>query len=458
MTTHTYFFVGLGGSGMSAIAQYLALQGHRVIGSDRSFDAGQNGATADKLRAMGITIAPQDGSGVTSAVDELITSTAVEPSIADVGRALELGIPIVKRAAALARIHNGATGVAVGGTSGKSTVTGMIGHILRRLDAAPSIINGGLLLNALEDRLPGLGNVVCGPGPCVVEADESDGSIELYNPTVAVVTNITLDHKPLEELRPLFRDFIARATAGAVINLDCPETRAVAKGAAGLSFGIESPADLRAENIVPLADGVQFTLDGQRVHLAVPGRHNVSNALAAIAAVKLLGYELPAIIGAIASFSGIRRRLETVASVGGITIIDDFGHNPDKIAATLATLQEYSGRLLLMFQPHGFGPTRFLRAGLVDSYIRGMKGEDILYMPEIFYAGGTTTKDISAADLCADIVAGGRSAIFCPEGRAEIIRHLHQQARPGDRIVIMGARDDSLRDFCFDIKKELEQL
>ncbi len=450
-----YFFVGLGGSGMSAIAQYLVMQGHTVSGSDRSFDNNQNNDVKQVLQNLQINIYPQDGSGVSASVDTLVTSTAIEASIPDVKRALELNITIIKRAQILADIHNKSIGVAVGGTSGKSTVTGMCTHILRQLDANPSVINGGLLLNVLQENLPGLGNVICGDGACVVEADESDGSIELYNPAVAIVTNISLDHKPLAQLRPLFKDFIHRASIGAVVNADCLETMALVGNQNILTFSTKRKADLYACDITPILGGVRFKLNNQIVNLQVLGKHNVSNALSAIAAVSLLGYPIAAAAKALESFMGIRRRLELITKINDITIIDDFAHNPDKITASLEALQEYSGRLIIMFQPHGFGPTKFLRHGLVDAFAQGLKPEDILYMPEIFYAGGSAVKDISSEDLCNDIKCCGKLAIFCNEGRNQILQEIKKQLKPKDRIVIMGARDNSLRDFALEIANSL---
>ena len=218
-----FFFCGVGGIGMSSIALYLKSQNHDVRGSDRSFDLGVNGKMKADLLAAGIQLFPQDGSGLTEEVDLLVVSTAVEETIPDVKKAVSLGIPIKKRAEVLADILGNHRSIAVGGTSGKTTTTAMIGHILAELGKDPTMINGGISINTYQGR--GQSNLIFGHSDlCVAEADESDGSIELYTPFIGVLTNISLDHKPLSEIRPLFERFLNRAKHGIVLNADCKET------------------------------------------------------------------------------------------------------------------------------------------------------------------------------------------------------------------------------------------
>ena len=451
----TIFLCGIGGSGMSAIAQVLRHHGHAVRGSDRSRDRGENRALYEKLSAQGIALYPQDGSGVDRTVDELVVSTAVEETIPDVRAALAQGIPIRKRAEMLAGLFNGREGVAVGGTSGKTTVTGMIGHILRSAGKDPTVIAGGIMLNAAEP--PFLGNAICGrPDLPVIEADESDGSIALYDPAVSVLTNISLDHKPLEELRPLFRDFCARARRAVILNLDCEESAALTGiNPNTVTFGIENPdAELRAEAVEMLPDGVRFRVGDVRFRLRVPGRHNVANALAAVAACHTDGVSVSESADALSGFLGIQRRLQVVGQAAGITVVDDFAHNPDKIAASLAALKAHPGRLRVMFQPHGFGPTRFLKDGLVDAFAEGLGVDDLLVMPEIYYAGGTAQKDISSQDLIQAVAARGRRAEFIPQ-REAVAHRLADASGPGDRVVIMGARDDTLTTFAQTVLEEI---
>lgn len=441
----SYFFCGIGGSGMSAIAQVLRARGAIVRGSDRGFDRGQNVATQDALRAQGIELVPQDGSEVAGS-DVLVVSTAVEESIPDVRAAREAGIPIRRRAEVLAEdIFNGQQGIAIGGTSGKTTVTGMTGHILAHAGRRPTVVNGGIMVNV--QKAPLLGNALPGdPNLPVIEADESDGTIAYYQPHIAVITNISEDHKPLPELRPLFRDFIARADHS-VTNARCAESQAL--GPSGRQFSIDAVCELRTA-----AASSSFRLRDVAFQLPVPGRHNVENALAAIAACECLGVSLAESAAALAEFAGIGRRLQVMGQARGITVIDDFAHNPDKIAAALAALKLGQGRLLVTFQPHGFAPTRFLWDGLVQAFSEGLGSDDLLLLPDIYYAGGTTTADVNSADLAADIRQAGANCEH-RNTREAIAEALIANSASGDTIVVMGARDPSLALFARELLTSL---
>ena len=451
-----FFFCGIGGSGMSPLAQIMASSGAAVKGSDRAYDNGQSKEKFTKLQGLGITLFPQDGSGLETG-DILVVSSAVEDTIPDVKAAKALNLNIMKRAELLATLFNQAeTGIAVGGTSGKSSVTAMVGHILKECGKQPDVINGAVMKNSTD----GLGNVMLSKGNSgvmAIEADESDGSIALYKPAVSVLLNISEDHKSFEELYQLFGDFIAAPKLGAVINLDCPHSAKIATRAKNAkTFSLTNRnADFYAENITPTASGVTFQLKNTAYTLLVPGKHNVANALAAIAAATLVGVETHAAATAMQKFQGVKRRLETLGTSKNITVIDDFGHNPDKITAGLNTLQEHAGRLLVMFQPHGFAPTRMMKKGLIEAFVSGLKKGDMLLMPEIYYAGGTTTKDISSKDVTDAVDTGGKSAKFF-NTRADVGDFVVSHAQQGDRFVIMGARDDTLTDFGYDILNRLK--
>ncbi|MBA2467452.1 MAG: UDP-N-acetylmuramate--alanine ligase [Sphingomonas sp.] len=457
------FFCGIGGSGMLPLACIVKASGGTVAGSDRSLDAGRLAPKFEYLRSLGISLFPQDGSGVQAGMT-LVTSAAVEDSIPDVVRARELGLAHLTRPQFLAELLNAAErSVAVGGTSGKSTVTGMIGWILHDCGRKPTVMNGAVMKNFATPSAPFASALVGDPGLFVSEVDESDGSIQLYRPDVAVLTNISLDHKEMDELRQLFAGFLG-ASRKAVLNLDDPETRALADLASSetrVGYGFDSPrADLMGKQLQLLADGVSFTVeaDGGRyeVRMTVAGRHNASNALAALAATRALGVPLADAAAALGRFEGLRRRLETVGTAEGVTVIDDFAHNPDKIDATLATLRAQPGRLLIMFQPHGYGPLAKMGDELAHSFARGMGPDDRLYLPDPVYQGGSVDRSRGSDWLAKALRAQDRGAEHIPE-RAAIGEILLSEARDGDRMLIMGARDDSLSEFAAMLVGRLRQ-
>ena len=354
---------------MTPLALIIQARGGRVEGSDRALDQGRNGERFDFLRARGVPLHPQDGSGIRSASQILVTSAAVEETIPDVQAARRAGAAVMTRAQLLAQLFNqAALGVGVAGTSGKSTTVGMIGWILHRAGKNPTVMNGADMKNFIGPGSP-FASALVGDGDIFVsEVDESDGSIAHFEPHVAVVNNISLDHKSLAELRTLFRDFIAGAQT-AVLNLDNAETAALAAGlkpGQTMTYSLRAAsADLLASALIPAPTGIAFKVKARdsgetvMVKLKVPGPHNVSNALAALCVAKFYGVGLAEAASHLSEFSGIRRRLEVVGTANEITVIDDFAHNPDKIAATIQTLHAFPGRLLLMFQPHGYGPNSF---------------------------------------------------------------------------------------------------
>jgi UDP-N-acetylmuramate--alanine ligase len=285
---------------------------------------------------------------------------------------------------------------------------------------------------------------------------------------MAVVNNISLDHKSLDELRALFSGFIAKAQT-VVLNLDNAETAALAanmkpddaKSGQAVTYSLRNErADLLAFAPVQLPTGVAFQVKARdtgetfAVELKVPGLHNVANALAALSVAKACGVPLAEAAVHLGSFSGIRRRLEVVGTANEITVIDDFAHNPDKISATLETMHAFPGRLLLMFQPHGYGPIRLMRNALVDCFASGLRDEDVLVMPEPVYFGGTVDRSVGSGAIVSDIERRGRVAFAFPDRRA-CGDALVRLARRGDRIVVMGARDDSLSQFAHELVRRL---
>ena len=463
----SYFFCGVGGSGMLPLAMIVQARGALVEGSDRSLDQGRTPEKFDWLRAHGVTLHPQDGSGV-RAGHTVVATGAVEDTVPDIGAARRVGAPIITRPELLSRIFNAApTSVGVAGTSGKSTITGMIAWILHQTGRAPTVMNGAVMRNFANADHPFASALIGAPDLFVAEVDESDGSIARYDPTVAVVSNISLDHKSMEELRALFGGFASRSRA-AILNLDNLETAALARimvaegrgdGVATFALG-NRDADLSAHDLAALPAGMRFQLaeraTGRRhaVTLNVPGEHNAANALAAVGAVRSLGVEVEEAVAALAAFAGIRRRLEVAGSAGGVTVIDDFAHNPDKISATLKTLHAFDGRLLILFQPHGFRPLKLMKAEFIETFASLMRPDDVLLMPEPVYHGGTTDRGVGSEDIAAGVRAGGRLAEALPD-RATCGDRIVEMARPGDRVVVMGARDDTLSQFATELVARL---
>ncbi|HYD12382.1 MAG TPA: Mur ligase family protein [Allosphingosinicella sp.] len=458
----SYFFVGIGGSGMLPLAMIVHGRGHEVKGSDRSLDQGRLSAKFEELRRAGIELFSQDGSGITGADQIVVASAAVEDSVPDMVKTRAVGAARLGRPELLAELFNAAgMRIAVGGTSGKSTVTGMIGWILHAAGRDPTVMNGAVMKNFVSPDRPFASALVGGGPDFVSEVDESDGSIALYRPDIAVLNNITLDHKSLDELRHLFRDFAANA-GKVVLNLDDDETRLLAAALAPERLRTcslkDQGADLFGADVVEEPFAISFTANGVPVRLQVPGRHNVENALVALAAAEAAGIPLGEAAGALAGFRGLRRRFELVGEAGGVRVIDDFGHNPEKIAATLRTLHAFPGRLLVFFQPHGYAPLRVMGSEFIDMFARELAADDILLMPDPVYYGGTTDMSVGTGSVTDAIVARGRKAEHIaeppPERRLSAAR-LVALARPGDRIVIMGARDDTLTLFAEELLARL---
>ena len=483
----SYFFCGIGGSGMLPLANIVRDAGATVAGSDRALDQGRLGPKFEWLQTLGIDLFAQDGSGLVSGNQILIASAAIEDSVPDIAKANELGCQRMTRAELLAELFNAAPhSIAVGGTSGKSTVTGMIGWILTDAGMDPTIMNGAVMKNFVADDAP-FASARVGQGEVFVsEVDESDGSIALFRPEVAVLNNVSLDHKSLEELRQLFGDFAEKAKC-CVWNADdaetvtlmatlsplpfrggggggaCASDAAVAdrplpnpspeeEGLKKISFGFTPSAEIRATDITDLPLGSRFVLraNGQTrpVTLIVPGRHNIANALAAIAACAALGVSVAAAAHGVASFNGLARRFDIVGTTASnITVIDDFGHNPDKIAATLATLKAFPGRIIAFFQPHGYGPIRNMGTELAAVFAQMLGEDDHLILCDPVYFGGTVDKSIGSQSITDAVIAAGRNAEYIA-AREDCGNRIAQLARPGDRIVIMGARDDTLSGFA----------
>ncbi len=458
LTAHPWFFSGIGGSGMLPLATILKARGAQVSGSDRSHDQGRTPEKFAWLAAQGFTLFPQDGSGITSPDQILVASAAIENTVPEIVRANELGCTRLTRAELLARLFNAAAqGIAVGGTSGKSTVTGMLGWIMHRAGGDPTIMNGAVMKNFVTPEFPFASARVGHGRSFVSEVDESDGSIALYKPAVSLLLNVSLDHMSMEQLRVLFRNFLL-AGRRAVVNADDTEALSLGERIPGLiSFGIDNPRatiGIEPDSIASEPTGEYALVVDRRqdvahpLRLGMPGRHNLSNALAAIAAAAAAGVNVHDAAIALSSFKGIGRRFDIIGtSPSGITVIDDFGHNPEKCRATLRTLKAHEGRVIAFFQPHGYGPLRQMGTELAQVFATELGPDDITIFSDPVYFGGTVDRSEGSERIVQLIEQRGGKAIHIAD-RAACGDHIASIARPGDRIAIMGARDDTLTSFA----------
>lgn len=444
-----WHFSGIGGSGMSAIAFYLLGRGEKVSGSDRLFDRGQGHSIRLALERAGAAIVPQDGQNLPPEA-VLVVSTAVEDTVPEVARARAQGNRILHRSEALAELARRSRCIAVSGTSGKSTVTAMVFRILREAGLDPSVISGGVLRELSQAGM--WGNAHGGTGQwLVIEADESDGSLVRYHPEIGVLLNMDRDHKELSELEEIFSTFRAQS-ARFVVHGDRPDCMAIA-GPDSFRFGLRQ-ADLPIPHALELMpDRVEFELGEVHVTVPCPGRHTVENALAALAIASCAGVDLATGARALSSFPGVGRRHELMGTSRGVQVFDDFAHNPAKIEAALAAaaLVAGSGRVLAVFQPHGFGPLRFLLEDFASSFQRALRPQDILWIAPVYDAGGSADRTISSIHL-AERIGGG---VRCPSERREIPSEIAAQARPGDVVYSMGARDPDLPEFARQILDSL---
>ncbi len=453
--TKHLFFIGIAGVGMSAIAQYLRGGGMSVSGSDRFFNEGKAADIKEKLEALGIKCYLQDGSGITPEVDLVVASTAIEDTVPEIRRAREMGIPILKRSELLAQIAAGKKTIAVGGTSGKSTTSAMLFDILTYAGLSPSVISGAGLVSLIKKGR--IGNSFAGSGEwLIIEADESDGSIVQYHPEIGLLLNIEKDHKELDELMRIFGEFRDNSRIF-IVNQSNIHARKFSRNI-NMDFISEPPegsvAGYVAKDFLQNGFAISFTINQQPFRMQVAGRHNMENAAAATAAAAAVGVTLQTAARALESYEGIYRRAQVLGQKNGVWVVDDFAHNPVKCAAAIRSCQPVAEKVVAWFQPHGFAPTRFLKNDFIDEIARALRPQDEIWMSEIFYAGGTTTKDISANDLVTGIRQKGKNAWFV-EDRSQFINEVRPHLTPDCVLLMMGARDPSLEGFAREIFEKL---
>ena len=457
------FFSGIGGSGVSAIASFMAARGHEVSGSDRAFDLDPSHPVAKFLKGKNIRILPQDGSGIDVSLDLAVMSTAVEEGTPEVAKARSMGVLLKTRPQYLAELACGFKTVAVAGTSGKSTASGFLAFLMRELGLAPNFIGGGRV-KAFKDAGKNPGNSIANTGAVtlgrpewpqgepewlILEACESDGSIVNYRPFHSVILNLDVDHKGIEETAQMFTALAQNTRGNVIINADDANLRRLAiKGA--VTFGINSSAWFMAAQIRPGPFGSRFTVDGVDFTINLPGIYNIYNALSAIAVLYTLGIPLGEIAGPMARFTGIDRRFDIhLNGPGEKLVIDDYAHNPHKIACFMQAVRAVRDRVCYVFQPHGFGPVRMMKKEYIEAFAQNLRKEDHLVLLPIFYQGGTVSMDVSSEDIARGVREAGKSSAVC--GREDVL----DMAGQWDCFAVMGARDESLSGFAAALAKVL---
>ena len=447
------FFIGVAGVGMSAIAQYLKGIGKEVSGSDRYFNPGEYNKTKEQLEAEGIHCFLQDGSGISPTTDLVVVSTAIEDTVYEVQKAKELAIPIIKRSELLSIIAKSKKTIAVAGTSGKSTTSAMLYQILLDAHLEPSIISGAGLTSIIKEGK--IGNAAVGKGEwLIIEADESDGSVVQYEPEIGLLLNIDKDHQEIDELIELFTIFKNNTKSLFIVNQSNTLAKTLSANPKN-DFGFEDKnAGFSAENFQQNGFHLSFEVLNQKFEMNSIGRHSAENATAAIAVAHQIGVNLKVCAESLSKYEGIYRRHQILGQKKGVWVIDDYAHNPAKCAASIKACQPLADRVIAWFQPHGYGPTRFLRKDFVEEISDALRPQDEIWMSEIFYAGGTAVKDISANDLIEDIKNKGRNAHFV-EDRNNLLEALKPELKEGTVLLLMGARDPSLEEFCKDLFEKL---
>ena len=442
----TIHFVGIGGIGMSGIAEVMHNLGYSVQGSDIA-----EGAGVERLRARGIDVAiGHDEANLRDAV-VVVTSTAVRRTNPEVAAALERRIPVVRRAEMLAELMRLKSTVAVAGTHGKTTTTSMVATLLDAGGIDPTVINGGIIESYGSNARLGDSEWM------VVEADESDGSFLRLDGTIAVVTNIDPEHLDhygsFEAVKSAFVQFIENVPfyGAAVLCIDHAEVQnliARVRDRRVITYGFSPHADLRAENV--RTDGastrfaaVQRDRDGSErriddIVLPMPGRHNVQNALAAIAVAVEMGCPDTTIRKGFARFGGVRRRFTLVGEVGGARIIDDYAHHPVEIRAVLSAARDAAkGRVIAVAQPHRYTRLR----DLMEDFQGAFADADMVFATPVYAAGEEPIEGVDAATLVAGLKARGHRYVIEVSGPADLAEQLADLLAPGDMVVCLGAGD-----------------
>ncbi len=354
----------------------------------------------------------------------------------------------------LAIIANSKRTIAVGGTSGKSTTSAMLFDILTFAGLQPSIISGAGLVSIIKEGK--IGNARVGAGEwLVIEADESDGSIVQYHPEIGLLLNIDKDHQEIDELLNIFTKFKNNTEKIFIVN----QSNALSKQLSAnsdhdFSINENAPAGYQAKDFQQSGFKIQYTISGIPFSINTVGKHNMENAVAATCVASQLGVDLTVCAAALKNYEGIYRRHQVLGEKDGVWVIDDYAHNPAKCAASIAACQYIAPKVVAWFQPHGYGPTRFLRNDFVKEIAAVLRPADEIWMSEIYYAGGTAVKDISANDLINDLKKIGSNAFFI-ENRNDFLAAVHPHLTAPAVLLLMGARDPGLEQFGKEIWEKL---
>jgi UDP-N-acetylmuramate--alanine ligase len=432
-TRHVHF-VGIGGIGMSGIAELLANLGYAVSGSDQ-----RRSAVTERLETLGIRVAYRHDAAHVGDADVVVVSSAVQPSNPEVREAARRQVPVIPRAEMLAELMRLKTAIAVAGAHGKTTTTSMIAIVLERAGLDPTAVIGG--------RLSAFGsNARLGGGELMVaEADESDRSFLKLFPTIAVITNI--DHEHLEnyggfdDLKQAFVDFANKVPFyGAVIAcVDDPNLAAIVPRMTRRvkTYGLESPgADVTASDVELAPFAASATIRGQgRMTLNVPGRHNLQNALAVVAVGQELGLSFEQIAAGLHAFRGAERRFEVRGEPRGILVVDDYGHHPTEIAAVIAAARTLNRRIVVAFQPHRFTRTK----ALMDAFGPALAGADHVLLTEVYAAGEEPIAGVTLDALAAAIRRSVSAPVETAPALDDLVASIVRVARPGDVVITLGA-------------------
>jgi UDP-N-acetylmuramate--alanine ligase len=434
-------FVGIGGIGMCGLAELLQNQGYRVSGSDL-----REGPTVLRLRELGIDVRIGHAKENLGEVDVLVYSSAVRPDNPELREAERRKIPVIPRAEMLGEVMRLKDGIAVGGSHGKTTTTSLIAHVLDRAGLDPTAVIGGRVLGGGGDRTGarlGRGDLL------VAEADESDGSFLRLSPVVAVITNVDPEHLDhygsFEALQSAFVDFANKVPfwGAAVLCLDHPAVQAILPRLTRrcTTYGFAAQADWVAGGVEQEGFGSRFRVRHRgaelgRVRLRLPGRHNVSNALATLAVADELGVSFATAAEALEGFLGIERRFERKGEVGGVIVVDDYGHHPVEIRATLAAARAaHAGRIVTVFQPHRYTRTR----DCFDDFASAFNNADLLVVTEIYAAGEPKLPGVEGRMLAEAIRAHGHRDVRFVADLEEIAERLPAELCPGDLVLTLGA-------------------